>query len=425
MPNTLDIYLYGARVATLAMVRASEYRLTYEDGWVGVPVSMSLPVAERIHKGGAVHSFIDNLLPDNPNVRERWAVAAGLSNTEPFRLLAAYGQDVAGALRFVGPGGPPDSGSALAPVGDAGIADRIRAIRADDSMWNTPEATGRFSLGGAQGKFALAHTDDGWFDPTGDQPSTHIFKPQVRGLEDAELVEYVTMAVADLLDISVANTTIAAFGTERTLVSERFDRFVSLGRVQRIHQEDICQALGVPRLRKYQSDGGPSLRDILGLFDRFDNRDDAESAKQRFVQSMLYSWLVLNTDAHAKNFAVLHLPDRQILAPLYDMSSSLPYVTVPGQGFDNTNLSMRLVDSYRAGDMTRLEWWGAARDARVNADRFLDWARAVAAAVPDLFDAVTDGLDLRYQTDVIRRLRERVRVRAARCGDALADRDLV
>ena len=35
----------------------------------------------------------------------------------------------------------------------------------------------RFSLGGIQGKFALARIGEGWFEPNGRAASTHIVKP--------------------------------------------------------------------------------------------------------------------------------------------------------------------------------------------------------------------------------------------------------
>ena len=39
------------------------------------------------------------------------------------------------------------------------------------------------------------------------------------------------------------------------------DRAVTADGVARIHQEDFCQALGVPPERKYAGEGGPTFRD--------------------------------------------------------------------------------------------------------------------------------------------------------------------
>ncbi|SFH86515.1 hypothetical protein E3O11_09230 [Cryobacterium levicorallinum] len=80
--------------------------------------------------GSDAHVVPDNLLPDNADVCERWAVRAGLATAEPFELLRAYGTDVAGAIQFADPGSDPNQSSTSTgePISDAEIAARIRAI---------------------------------------------------------------------------------------------------------------------------------------------------------------------------------------------------------------------------------------------------------------------------------------------------------
>ncbi|MBN1174952.1 MAG: HipA domain-containing protein, partial [Micromonosporaceae bacterium] len=57
---------------------------------------------------------------------------------------------------------------------------------------------------------------------------------------------------------------VGAFGEPRFIVVERSDRLGGPdGKVIRVHQEDLCQALGIPPTRKYQNEGGPTPEHII------------------------------------------------------------------------------------------------------------------------------------------------------------------
>jgi len=49
------------------------------------------------------------------------------------------------------------------------------------------------------------------------------------------------------------------------VVVERYDRQVSGNDIIRVHQEDICQAMGIPPTKKYQNEGGPTPADVVKL----------------------------------------------------------------------------------------------------------------------------------------------------------------
>jgi serine/threonine-protein kinase HipA len=163
------------------------------------------------------------------------------------------------------------------------------------------------------------------------------------------------MRAAELLQLSVAEVSVESFATEHSLVVRRFDRVpVGVG-FRRIHQEDLAQALAVPRLRKYEDDGGPGYRRILALLESIGDRDDSATSQEDFVKGLIYSWMVLNTDAHAKNYSLQLYPRREVLAPLYDVSSLIPCVNPIGatesellETFGRTKLSMRIAASYEA-----------------------------------------------------------------------------
>ena len=182
-----------------------------------------------------------------------------------------------------------------------------------------------FSLGGAQGKFALALHDGQWYEPSGRQPSTHIFKPGIQPLAGSDVTEHITLQIARSLGIEAAVSTIGEFAGEHVLIVERFDRFAVDGVVNRLHQEDFAQATGTSHVQKYESDGGPGYRDIFAVFDRHLSATDARSAKERFAKLLVFSWIVGHNDGHSKNYSLTHVPGRSVLAPFYDLNSALPF----------------------------------------------------------------------------------------------------
>lgn len=434
----LDVYLGERHAAVLHYLGPSRYRLDYLDDWIddpdSIPLSLSLPLAARSHEGERLFDFLDNLLPDSPAVRDRWAVDAGLERPEVFGLLRHYGMDVAGAAEFCPRGEEPHRERSLEPISDAGIARRIRALRGDETAWIDPDLdVGKFSLGGAQAKFALARDAGRWWLARGAHPTTHIFKPHLRDLEDGPLVEFVTMTVAAALRLDVAGVDIGVFDGESSLIVRRFDRMLVDGRLTRIHQEDLCQAMGLPRLRKYEAHGGPSFRATLAFFDTHLDPESAHRSKREYVRGLLFSWLMLNTDAHAKNLSLQLTPDRAVLAPHYDLNSLIPYHHPADddrraleRDFAATSLATRLVDSYRVADMAAFEWRAAARDAGISADELLAWGRDLCAYVPVVTEAAiagVAGVADEVSSPALERMSTRIAWRCAQAARALKERE--
>jgi len=235
------------------------------------------------------------------------------------------------------------------------------------------------------------------------------------------------MRAAELLQLSVAEVSVESFATEHSLVVRRFDRVpVGVG-FRRIHQEDLAQALAVPRLRKYEDDGGPGYRKILTLLDSLGDREDSAVSKESFVKGLIYSWMVLNTDAHAKNYSLQLFPRRAMLAPLYDVSSLIPYVNPSGasdvellEAFGRTKLSMRVAFSYESASMGGLEWRGVARDAGLNANAVMEWATTVASLLSGVITSAASELPAHLQTDTIGCYIDRIGSRARHVQKALA-----
>lgn len=63
-------------------------------------------------------------------------------------------------------------------------------------------------------------------------------------------------------------------GARRFLLVQRYDRLQQNGIWRRLHQEDMCQALGQMPSAKYENNAtgqrGPRVRDIVGVMRSFD-----------------------------------------------------------------------------------------------------------------------------------------------------------
>jgi serine/threonine-protein kinase HipA len=413
----LVVLMDGHIAGAVRQDRHGELALIYDEEWrssaTSTPLSISMPLAERRHDD-AIRPYLLGLLPDNEKVLERWARTYHASARNPFALLGYVGEDCAGAVQFV----TPDRVEAqLARDGgvtwmsEAEIADRIRLLRRDPAAWHVA-TTGNFSLGGAQSKTAL-HYDEAtnrWGAPWGAVPTTHILKPAISGLDDHDLNEHLCLAAARHLGLDVAASRVASFDGERVIVIDRYDRHRGAdGTVSRLHQEDLCQALGIPPVIKYQSEGGPSPEQIISLL-RAEGAGDGADIR-RFVDALAFNWIIAGTDAHAKNYSLL-LSGRQVrLAPLYDLASALPYDEMFAP---KLRMAMRIGGEYRVAAIGARHWRRLAESNRLDPEATLARVGELAARTPDAFKAVatSDGL--------AGLLCERVTAHAERCGAALA-----
>lgn len=402
----LDVYLRGHHAAIITQTSRDlvlDYEREYVESCSDWPLSYSLPMTARRHRGAVVAAFLDNLVPDNGEVLREWARMYGARSTDPFDLLWHVGADCAGAVTFFPHGTDPVTAGALSLIDEAAIAQRIRDLRDRPSSWTGSSSPGRFSLGGAQSKFALALTATGWAEPAGTHPSTHIFKTGVARMESSDVVEYLTMRVARAVSPGgaelhpvVAEVYLMVFEDQHALVVERFDREIIPDGAARVHVEDICQTLGLPSLRKYEQDGGPGLAGTLGALDRLPSRSLADSSKRSLLHALVFNWVVGGTDAHAKNYSVFVGPEGR-LAPLYDLTSYAPYTTSVGA----CELPMRIDGNRYFGDVMPIHWRALARDIGVDRRAVMDLIDMMTTMVPAAWAAEMSALDERLLTPTV------------------------
>ena len=208
-----------------------------------------------------------------------------------------------------------DGSGAYEPVSESEIRRRLLRAQSQSEWMDESE---HWTLGGAQGKIALARIGDAWHVCHGSAATTHIIKPDVEGLTLQSLDEYLCMRLARTCGLKAATVSYEEFDGVPVIVVERYDRMIQTnGAVTRIHQEDLCQALGYLPKDKYV----PTPADILSLL----KSDASDQSVYDFVSALFFNYPIGATDAHAKNYSLMHLVGQErCLAPIYDVASIPP-----------------------------------------------------------------------------------------------------
>jgi serine/threonine-protein kinase HipA len=155
-------------------------------------------------------------------------------------------------------------------------------------------------------------------------------------------------------------------------VSQRYDRVIpddaktvsGLPCPLRLHQEDICQALGFPPYRKYEIEPTDCYPLIIGrLFDRVSS--DPQRDKSEFARQVIFDYLIGNCDNHVKNYSFLISPDWESrrLAPAYDLLST----TVLGYSRD---MGLSVGDTRDIDRIAAKDWRLFAQDLRLPEQSF-------------------------------------------------------
>lgn len=331
----LNIWIDGALVGEWILSRENVQSFRYDAGWIATghgPLSHSLPISAELEiHGPAVGSYFDNLLPERTEKRKQLHMLFRTESEQPFSLLKVIGRDCTGAAQIL----PADEDPAKFSEAVAGdlTSDEVESMLeglSESGMGVVREDTPVCAtLSGAQDKTTLQLNQLAWRAPYALSAATHIFKPAIgilgNGIDLSKSVEneHLCMRLTAALGLPTANTSMKTFGSIRTLVVERFDRrWTRDKRLLRLPQEDLCQALGVPPSRKYQSDGGPGIHEALQFLKA---SDDPQADRCMFMKAQIVYWLLGATDGHAKNFSIFLYPGSGFrLTPLYDVMSLQP-----------------------------------------------------------------------------------------------------
>jgi len=358
----LNVWLFDQCAGTLRQ-KLGALEFQYNERWLeqpqAMPLSQSLPLQAEPFADQTCRPFFAGLLPEG-QLRQRIAQQCQISRSNDFGLLAAIGGDCAGAvsLRVGGQVAEPAAVEWLEPGELIDLLDQLpqRPMLAQrDGL--------RLSLAGAQDKLPVVFDGQRIGLPRGDAASTHILKPAIAAVRGSVINEAFCMALAKATGLQVADTEILSAGNRSVLLVRRYDRRRGDGKHwQRLHQEDVCQALGVPPELKYQNEGGPDLSACFQLL----RQATRPSAPQviRLLDAVVFNALIGNHDAHAKNFSLLYAEGRATLAPLYDLLCTAVYPSLTAK------MAMKVGSKYRFAEVQGRHWQQFAEAAG------LSWAQS-------------------------------------------------
>lgn len=408
MAKTLDVYLQDELIGHLIQDEGGQTVFEYAQAWLERPgataLSVSLPLRKERFNRNECHGFFAGILPDESK-REIIARNLGISARNDFAMLERIGGECAGAVTFI-------PASQALPVSDYHYR-TISSRQLADIFKELPkrpllagEEGVRLSLAGAQDKIAVRIEGDELSLPLGGAPSTHILKPSIERFAGVVFNEAFTMQLAAAAGLPAAKVEVRVAEEIEYLSVERYDRThiqsSTATRLDRLHQEDFCQALNIVPETKYQKEGGPSLTRCFELVREVSSAPVVDLT--RLLDAIIYNFLIGNNDAHGKNFSLLYhqagTANQEIrLAPLYDAISTVYYPELSNE------MAMKIGDEYKPDKVTPRDFEKLAGQAGL--------ARPlVRRRVPELAQAVLDATGrVRIDHEVARKVAALVRTR--------------
>lgn len=252
-------YMNNECVGELSKLPNGAHHFKYALSWLGNsnarPISLSLPMQRVAFTSDHVINYFDNLLPDNPAIRQRIVSRYQADSAQPFDLLEKIGRDSVGALTLLPENMLQDAKTlSFEILTDDHLARILSAYKANAPLGMLREDDDfRISVAGAQEKTALLNIEGKWCLPKGSTPTTHIIKLPIGHIQqpnatldmtDSVENEYFCLKLAKAMGFDVPEVEIIQVEGIKALAVERFDRRWAKDKtwIMRLPQEDICQA---------------------------------------------------------------------------------------------------------------------------------------------------------------------------------------
>lgn len=339
----LVVYMFDEKVGVLTEKDGRNLSFKYSEN-AKYPISISMPIRKEMYGVIATKSFFEGLLPEGM-VRDRLQKTEGISNNT-FSLLEVVGGECAGAISLFKDeeskeeNGIKDIELSLSKLEEVIKKSYTRPLLRSEGI--------RLSLAGAQPKLAIRIDEKSrkFFLPNKKNMSTHIIKPPitwVEGIDDFFYNELFCLRLfSRMFMLNVHCDTLHSSNID-ALVIKRYDRTFNeaTNTLERIHQEDTCQAMSISSKNKYQKENGrSSIKNIINFF-----REKKIYGEEYFLKIVIFNYLIGNSDAHGKNFSILHFFNNKnnninivsynhyfnnnrpnlYLAPAYDLVSTCIY----------------------------------------------------------------------------------------------------
>jgi len=413
--TSLFIYMNGYEVGEYMQHNSGAQEFRYCNSWYehknAIPLSLSLPLTDKIHKGDIVYNYFDNLLPDSLDIRSRIQTQFGAKTNQPFDLLTTIGRDCVGAIQLLSERTEIDvkkiEGTVLS---DNEISNELKNYKALP-LGMSKDFDFRISIAGAQEKTALLWHNNKWQRPVGTTPTTHILKLPIGKIDHAGIDltdsvenEWLCLEILRAFGLPVPKTSIQQFEESKVLVVERFDRELAKDGswIIRHPQEDMCQANGIASALKYESDGGPGIADIMKLLNA---STQPENDRKQFMKSVFIYWLLGAIDGHAKNFSIfLKQGGRFELTPIYDVISAYPIAEKRQLEYQKINMAMALNGKnkhYAWNEIMPRHWFSESRKIGFPESEMQTIIDNTLNAINSVIDNVTSQLPDGFPDDIV------------------------
>jgi len=324
MTNQLTVYLNTTKAGILerdGRLLTFSYSADYLALPGASPISRLLPLASTVYGDEAAKAFFSNLLPEGA-VLSQVARQVGISQENVFGLLEAIGGDCAGAISVSASDSLPEPTGGYRPIAEQELSAEL------DKLPSHPFLAGeegvRLSLAGAQNKLPVFFDGSNYYIPEGASPSSHILKTAIAQLDNSVINETFCMTLAARLGLPVPAAQVVTIGDKQVFMVERYDRKQSAsGDIVRLHQEDFCQALGIPPELKYEKEGGPGFGDCFRLVEECSDEPMLDAGN--ILNWAIFNFIIGNADAHGKNLSFLYNEGHVRVAPFYDLISTAVY----------------------------------------------------------------------------------------------------
>jgi serine/threonine-protein kinase HipA len=379
----IGIYFETIKVGAIA-TENDRPQFLYDEDWIGrsgaFPISLSIPLSAAPVAAEKIIPWLANLLPEShlSEIGQQF----GISPQDVIGLLLRIGRDTAGALS----------------IGHARAGhDEYRTVENDaeleriiDELPQKPFLVGdegvSMSLAGVQDKLPVGVVDGKIAIPLDGTPSTYILKPDAPRLAGSVFNEAFCLTLAKLVGLDAATVTTGRAGKRSYLLVKRYDRIDTPNGVLRVHQEDLCQLLGYFPTAKYEAGAtaglaGPSLARLFTAV----SDSISPGARLTLLDAVIFNALICNTDAHAKNYALLiGSAGSAKFAPLYDLVCAQVYPHVTRQ------LPQTINGKREAVHLFGKDWQYFARSVHLSPAQTLKRVAELAEVVLDRIDAAKE-----------------------------------
>lgn len=428
------------------------------------PISVSMPIRQESYSNNDTQKFFANLLPEG-DPREKIAKFYNIKENL-FPMLKEIGGECAGAISLY----PEGDGIKDETEKEAKLFTREEFNDHINKLPSRPLSIGnrvRLSLAGAQAKTAVLIKEEDFFKlyssedshdkfeinknddikiyrPSATEFSTHIVKPQIRDLRDTVYNELFCMLLAyNLFDekdnLAIPRVTLYKDGNTECLFVQRYDRYfysnAARDEFKRLHQEDFCQVLSIYPEKKYQEDGGVSIKQCFKIID--EHITLKLNAVDRMLNIIIFNYLIGNCDAHGKNFSIIHnsiiagsrfnqifgrfnqtfSEDFTSLAPFYDLLSTEIYSNSSELG-DAQRMAMAIGGEYDPKKITLAHFERIAKELNIKPIYILQKIKKMSDIIVKKAEVLKDNLNTNnIKSEIFDEIIELIRARVERLGE--------